>query len=955
MFDRIKESIAQIVKSRLFVIIIVFVIMFSVLIERVFYLQIVKGQDYLDNYKLQIQKTREISGTRGNIYDVNGNLLAYNELAYSVTFEDNVSTAIPNSERNKILNDTMEQIITIVESNKDSIISSFGIILDSTGNYAFSQSNETQRLRFVADVYGYTTIDKLSDKQRNQSAADIIHYLCTDSAYGYGISESDYDAAHVLKLVTMRYAINLNSFQKFIPTTLASDVSETTVASIMENMDKLTGVDIAEDSLRRYTDSKYFASILGYTGQISQEEYDALDKDKQKEYSLTDIVGKAGLEQTLDEVLQGTKGEETVYVDSVGKVLDTISKTSASAGNDVYLTIDMNLQKTAYDLLEEKLAGILLNHLSDQYNYDPGTAKDQSDIIIPADDAYNAFIGNDILDYRHFSADDAGNVEKTVYGIYQAKLESAINEIVQELQNPQAAAYADLSSEMKAYMSYIVNTVLTANTGILDSDVIDTNDETYQAWTTDESINLYTYLNYAISKNWIDTSTLSSDTSSGKYSDSAEIYQSIIDYLSNYLRLDSSFDKLLYKYLIKSRDISGNQICAMVYEQGVLAMDEDAYNGLVSGSTDSFGWLYGKIESLEITPGQLALEPCTGSVVISDPNTGSVLACVSYPGYDNNRLANTMDSTYYSKLVTGLSRPLYNNATQEKTAPGSTFKMVSAVAGLTEGIIDGSTSFNCNGEFEEVVPSPRCWIYPLGHGYLNVVGAIQNSCNVFFYNVGYNLGITQDGAYSSDQGVQTLAKYAAAFGLGEKSGLEIPESAPQISDSASVPSAIGQGTNNYTVSQLNRYVATVANSGTVYNLSLLDKTTDVDGNVIKDYTPEVINNMDDISDSTWSFVHQGMEGMVSNSSTFKGLDIAMAGKTGTAEQSSLHSNHALFVGYAPADSPEIAIAIRIANGYHSSYAAEIGRDIVRYRFGLADYETLVKGSASELGTAISGD
>lgn len=951
MFNRIKEALFQFIQSRLFVIIIVFSVMSAILIQRVFYLQIVKGQDYLDNHKLQILRTREISGTRGNIYDVNGNLLAYNELAYSVTIVDNISGSV--SERNELLNEILEKVIVIVEQNGDSVINSFGIILDPTGNYTFTQSNETNRLRFVADVYGYTTIDKLSETQRNQSAADIIHYLCTDAVYGYGISEKDNSPEHILKLVNMRYAINLNSFQKYIPITLASDVSETTVAAIMENMDTLTGVDIAEDSLRRYTDGKYFASILGYTGQISQNEYDSLDKEEKKTYSLTDIVGKAGLEQTLDSVLQGTKGQESVYVDTVGKVVDTISKTDAKAGDDVYLTIDMNLQKATYDLIEEKLAGILLNRLSNQYNYDPSLEADASDIIIPADDAYNAFIANDILDYTHFSSDDAKDVEKAVHQAYLGKVESAIAEITSQMQDPNAAAYKDLSLEMKNYMSYIVNTVLTTNTGILDADVVDTNDETYQAWTTDETISLYTYLNYAISKNWIDTSALNNDNSN--YSDSSEIYQSIIEYLNNYLRTDSSFDKLLYKYLIKSNGISGNQICAMVYEQGVLPMDDAAYNGLVSGSTDSFGWLYGKIESLEITPGQLALEPCTGSAVVSDPNTGSVLACVSYPGYDNNRLANTMDSAYYSKLVMGLSRPFYNNATQEKTAPGSTFKMVSAVAGLTEGIIDAGTTFNCNGTFDKVEPNPHCWIHPLGHGSLNVSGAIQNSCNIFFYNVGYDLGITEDGSYSSDQGIETLAKYATEFGLGEKSGLEIPESDPQISDTASVPSAIGQGTNNFTVSQLNRYVAAVANSGTVYNLSLLDKTTDVNGNIIKDYTPTVVNEMDNVSDSTWDLVHEGMQAMVSDSATFTGLDISMAGKTGTAQQSAVHPDHALFVGYAPADSPEIAIAIRIANGYHSSYAAEIGRDIVRYRFQLADYESLINGSAAELGSSITGD
>ncbi|WP_334296528.1 penicillin-binding transpeptidase domain-containing protein [Faecalicatena contorta] len=954
LFERIKDAIYRIVKSRLFVLILAFCILFAVLINRVFYLQIVKGQYYLDNYKLQIRKTREVPGTRGNIYDRNGTPLAYNELAYSVTIEDNI-TADTRKEKNRILNEILDKIINIVESNGDSVISDFGVVLDSAGNYEFTQTNETLKLRFIADVYGLKTIDELKDKQRNASAEDIINYLCTDETYGYGLDVKTLDKTYILKMVNLRYAIGLNSFQKYIPTTLATDVSDETVASIMENLDQLEGVDIAEDSMRRYTDSKYFASIIGYTGKISQEEYNSLDKDQKKKYSQTDIIGKSGLEQTMDEVLQGTKGQTQYYVDSVGKVTETVSSKDPEAGNDVYLTIDKDLQEQTYQLIEEKLAGIVLSKLRDQMNYDPSKTSDSSQIIIPVDDAYNAFIANEIIDETHFGADDAKTVEKQVYGIFSDRKTAAIQEIIGELNNSGAAAYKDLSAEMKAYMDYVSIDVLQEAAGVLMQDSIDTSDEIYKQWTTDETISLNQYLNYAISKNWIDTSKLSDYVSAEKYSDSAEIYQGILTFLQDYLVSDVNFDKLLYKYLIKSGSITGGQICAMVYEQGVLPMDEGTYNGLIDGSVNSFSWLYQKIQNLEITPGQLALEPCTGSAVVSDPNTGEVLACVSYPGYDNNRLANTMDSKYYNQLVTGLSRPFYNNATQERTAPGSTYKMLSSVAALTEGVIDGGSYINCSGEFDKVTPSPRCWVYPGAHGMLDVVGALKVSCNDFYYEVGYDLGLDKDGNYDSDKGVKALAKYAEEFGLGEKSGIEIPESEPQISDEYSVLSAIGQGNNNYTVSQLNRYVSTVANKGTVYKLTLLNKTTDVNGKIIKQYEPVVTNEIKDVSSTTWDLVHQGMIAMIGYTSSFSGLEISMAGKTGTAQQSDIHPDHGLFVGFAPAESPEIAISVRIANGYSSSYAAEIGRDIVRANFKLADKEELITGSAAQLGTTIAGD
>lgn len=936
-------------RSRLITLIIVFCITSSILIGRLFYLQIVRGEDYLANYELQIRKTQEVAGTRGNIYDRNGKLLAYNELAYSVTIEDTI-TANTRSEKNKQLNAVLDKVLSIVESHGDSVIDSFGIILDSAGTYQFTQSSETQRLRFVADVYGQRTIDTLNEEQRNQSAADIIHYLCTDDVNGYGLDDSTLDPAYILKMINMRYAMGLNSYQQYIATTLASDVSDETAAAIMENKDTLTGVDIAEDSLRRYTDGIYFASIIGYTGQISQDEYDALSDEDKKKYSLSDIVGKSGLEQTFDSVLQGTKGETTVYVDNLGKVTDTVSITEPEAGNDVYLTIDKDLQEYTYKLLEEKLAGIILSKLRNVINYDPANEASSTDIIIPVGDAYHSLIANSVVDATHFSSADAKPAEQAVYAAFQAKKTDTLAQIMADMQSSTTAPYNQLSEEMQDYMDYIVDDVLKDYTGLLMTDKIDTSDETYTAWTRDETINVYTFLNYAITQNWIDTSKLESDS----YSSSEEIYASLLNYLQDYLSEDSEFDKLLYEYLIKSGSISGAQICAILYEQGVLPMDEASYNGLLSGSVDAYSWLYGKIASLEITPGQLALEPCSAGAVVSDPNTGEVLACVSYPGYDNNRLANTMDSSYYRQLNTGLARTFYNRATQEKTAPGSTYKMVSSVAGLTEGIINGNTTFYCDGIFTNVTPSPRCWNRS-GHGSLNVVRALQVSCNEFFYNVGYDLGLDANGNYDSDLGIEKLAKYASMFGLNEKSGVEIPESSPEISDQYAVQSAIGQGTNNYTVSQLNRYVAAVGNRGTVYDLTLVDKTTDSSGKLIKEYEPEVVNTMDEVSSTTWDLVHEGMIRMVENSSTFTSLDMSIAGKTGTAQQSETSPDHALFVGFAPSDTPEIAIAVRIANGYNSSYPSEIGRDIVKIYFGLEDAEELVKGQAAELGQANAGD
>ena len=978
MFDKIKEVFANILKSRILVLTIIMCILSFLLLWRVFNLQIINGQEYLDNYTLKIEKTRDLASTRGNIYDKNGKLLAYNELAYAITLEDN---GVYNSraERNKALNKELYRLLKVLDKNKDQIRNDFYISYSERDGYQYTVSGTTLK-RFLADIYDHKSTDDLKYNKTlgyNEAEAtpeQVMEYLSSDKRYG--ISDK-YSAYNRYRILVLRYAIAQNSYQKFVLTVLATGVSDETVAWVSENSDTLQGMSVNEETVRKYNDSKYFAHIIGYTGQISTDEYDTLSKEDQEIYSKTDTVGKSGLEKVLDSTLRGKKGEVKLYVNNVGKVLDTVQSTEPKAGNDVYLSLDANLQKAAYNILEQELAGILLSKIQNTLDFDRNSVSDGSDVMIPIGDVYNALIANDVVNMTHFSENDAKSTEQEVYNTFSGYKEQVLASLSSTLADPNAAAYKDDSKEMQAYLSYIVTDILTNNTGILNSSVIDKNDETYKAWKTDETINVYTFLNYAVSQNWIDTSKLQNYTSNGgKYSDSSETFQAIISYLNEHLQSDNSFDKLIYKYMIKAGSITGRELCMILYEQNILNYDESQYNALASGATTAYDFMRGKIQTLEITPGQLGLEPCTGSFVMTDTSTGQVLACVSYPGYDNNRLANNMDSTYYNQLVTASSRPFYNNATQEKTAPGSTYKPLSAIAGLTEGVISTDSHLPCHGIYEKIEPNPKCWIYPNAHGSLDVSGAIENSCNSFFYEVGYRLSLKDNGInsisqdnnqgdatnayYSSELGLQKLSKYAQMFGLGTTSGMEIPEADPQISDDSSVPSAIGQGTNNYTTSQLARYVTTIANKGTLFDLTLLNKTTDVKGNVIEESQPKIDNTLSDISASTWDAVHEGMRNvvLVSHSSTFSDINrsgFQLSGKTGTAQQSKTHPDHALFIGFAPSDSPEVAFATRIANGYSSTYAAEVARDVMKYYYQLTPENELITGTASSIGSNASNE
>ena len=402
--------------------------------------------------------------------------------------------------------------------------------------------------------------------------------------------------------------------------------------------------------------------------------------------------------------------------------------------------------------------------------------------------------------------------------------------------------------------------------------------------------------------------------------------------------------------------ISGTQICMILFEQGVLAENAEEYGGLQNGSISAYNFIRDKIKNLEITPAQLALDPCTGSCVVTNVKTGELLACVTYPGYDTNRLANTVDVGYFASLQQDLSLPMYNNATQQRTAPGSTFKPITAAASLTEGVVTPQEQILDEGKYTKIDPvnPPKCWIYPNStHGLINISEAIRDSCNYFFYEMGYRLSANGD-TYIEDKGIASLQKYATLFGLGQKTGIEIPESEPKISDEYPITSAIGQGNHNYTTTELARYVTAVASSGNVYQMTLLSKETTSEGELVQQFQPELLWHIDEIATTSWDAIHSGMRMVAENNSSFKDFPIAVAGKTGTAQEDKTRANHALFIGYAPYEDPQVAITTRIAYGYTSANAAELSSNVLKYYFKLADEESLLNGQAQDIGDSTNG-
>lgn len=946
--NKVKKQLKAIVSNRVIIIGIFVLFLFCLLVYRLFVLQIVEGQEHLDSFNYKVERTIETSGSRGNIYDCNGKLLAYNQLAYSVTLETTDRTEEIAQERskqenrdvseNEVRNEVIYNLIQLLEANGDEIQYDLPLEVNGKGKLVFTESGSALR-RFKQDIYGITNVDNLTgdekeqaEKWLNSSPEEVYEYLRmgTDGPTGSGrmfeISDS-YSMEDTLKIMSVRYDLYMNRYSQTTPITVASNISSESIAAISEREDEFPGVEIKTDSLRKYNDAKYMAGIIGYTGVISEDElneYNSAGGD----YEASDVVGKTGIEKTMETTLQGKKGTQKVLVDNLGKIIQEVDSTEATAGNDVYLTIDLDLQKYAYNILERRLAGIVLAHLT--------TADDAGDSkMIPIKDVYFALIDNNIIDITNLNRKKAEQNEKEVYQIYQNKQKSVMQTLRRELSSG-TTSRGDLNEERREYVDYIYDMLVDSE--ILSSSLMDENDETYQSW-EEESISLKTFLQHAINSEWVDISAL--DIASDYYS-SDEIYNELIDYIINALQSDEAFDKILYKYMIKNEELSGKRVCMLLYDQGVLDKNKDEdYNALRTDQMSAYTFMYEKIRKIEITLAQLALDPCSGSVIITDPKTGDVRAMVSYPSYNNNRLANGIDSDYYASLNSDKSSPMLNRATQTRTAPGSTFKPVSATASLEEGIIDGNDYVRCVGIFEDITPSPRCWIYPSAHGPLNVSGAIAVSCNYFFYQMGYNLGTT-NGVYSSETGLERLAKYAKYYGLDRKSGVEITEYEPQISDEDAVRSAIGQGTHSYTPVQISRYVTSLANEDNLLGLTLLDKTTDTEGNELTTYETKVEDELD-VSDETFGLIKQGMRDVVNGrDSTIRFLyekqDLKVAGKTGTAQENTERPNHALFISYAPYDDPDITMTVVVPNGYTSTNAAEIARDIYKYYFNKTSEE-----------------
>jgi len=923
MIKFIVEKFKDLLMSRLFWLSVVYSVLTFILLHRMFELQIVQGEETEVQQSYYKVVDRYIPSTRGLIYDINGQLLAYNELSFSVLLEDSAQ-----NNTNAAKNESIHKMVSILKQHGYELELDFAIELDENGKLVFNVSGTAEQ-RFKKNAYGLRSVSALSDEQKEATAEDVFNFLRfgDKSSAMFQVSE-EYTLEEALDIVTVRYHF-FTMVDKSAQLTIASNIDDTTIAAISESSGEIPGVSVVQRTKRGYNHAMYFAHIIGYTGQVTEAELETLNgEDGKGMYQLSDYVGKTGLEKELEDVLSGSKGIERITLSSSGKVISTEIIKEPVPGQNIYLTLDVDSQKAYYYIIEKNLAEVLGKVIVNELNY--GTKGESSeDILIPIYEVYYALFNNNVLDFLHFNTEEASDLEKKVYGYYEKKFNTVIEGLKEHLEYGSTRLKSKLSESMQGYLSYFMSQMI--DLGLLSSERMDSSDSTYQMYINGR-ISAAEFLAYSITRQWVDLDALGI---TGEYLSTDEIYNVLLDATFASLENNREFDLKIYRELIFNDKLSGKEICLLLFDQNVLEYIEQDYNDVRKNRVSAYDFMMQKISNLEITPQQLALEPCSGTIIQSDVKSGAVTALVTYPSYDTNRLANKISWDYYSTLLADRSNPLYNRATQQRTTTGSTIKMMTSVSGLLNGVIKINETIYDNVIFDKIVPSPSCHSKK-GHKEQDFSDAIMNSCNYFFYEVGYRLATDKHGKYSDSLGLSKLSETAKLFGFNSTSGIELGEAEPSFAQTDAVRSSIGYG-HSFTPLQISRYATTLATKGTLYKYTLIDKITDKDGKIIKSLSPVVENKITDLSNKAWNKITTGMENVIlKNSSTLRNayanIPVTVAGKTGTAQQGANMPPHSVFVSYAPSTDPEISVVAVIANGYSGNYSGLLCRDIYGYYY-----------------------
>ncbi len=830
------NRLENILSNRIFIIAIIFFICFLVLLSKLFTLQIIEGEEYARNLTNFTVKTLSIEAERGTIYDVNGVPLATNEKSYNVTFDPSVSLG------NTYYNELCYNLINVFNRNGDEYVDALPI--SKTQPYTFLFTSDSRETAWKRDM-------SIPSSKYDMDANETMEYL-------ESLFDIDPELSPEMKreMISIRTAIYMERYRKYNLVTLAYDISDKTIAEFQEQSDKYPGIATTAEEQRVYPLGQYVSHLVGYIGAIDQDTLTELNKKTDNSYTQNDTVGKTGFESSFESQLRGQGGSQIVEANSTGRVVNVLETTEPTTGNDVYTTLDSNLQEKAYHIIEDTLTSILINKLNSKSN------RDQN---ISIQDFFKSFIGA-----NNFNA----------YKLYN------------NTEDP---------------YSMEVDAIIQANHNNEDED------------------------------------------------------------LSNY----PTYSKALREEYIAG-NISEHTLLMLMLEQEIIDPDDALREKIEKSLISPKNIVIALLESGDITPQMTNLDPSTATAVIVDVNTGNVIMSANYPSYDNNRLVNNFDNNYYYRLlVLDPTLPLNNRAFQEQRAPGSTYKMLTAIAGLENGTIEPTTRVYDYVTFKKAgFPYTRCWSSS-SHGNITVADALEVSCNYFFLNTVYDAGNPDNN--TADRSLALIEEYSDLFGLNQRTGVEIGEAADMYPNDLRITSSpeykkymyqainpdsdyqwyfgdtirtgIGQGLNNYTAASMAKYAATLVNGGFRYQLHFLDEVRDYSGDTIEKFEPnlELVvpmeqENIDAVLQGMWQVIY-GSRG--TGRAAYKDFPIEVGGKSGTAQEGS-RSDHSSFVAFAPFDDPEVVVYVLVPYGTSyadTSAAGTISRKLLDEYFYL-NYESI---------------
>ncbi len=913
MIKEILIRLWEIVSNRIVVLTAVIAAAFGVLLVSLYQVQIRDYEHYVEIQAENRYETVSIEGERGAVYDRYGRPLAINE-------ESRILIYTPSA-GNRDLNRALLDLMDMAEKNGDeigaSVVFPIGFTENGTCYYkpAFTSENEVAHGNFLAEVYN-TSRDRLTDEQKNTSAQEAMRILAEEQ---FGI-DPKLPAETYRELTELRYAIFSGRFDPSAPIRIGRSVSEKTEAEMVERAAEFSGFSVELVYTRVYPEGELFAHIIGYVGRIDEEEMAEAERAG-RSYDEDAIVGKTGIEAEYESTLRGKQGTVRLEIDTLGdRIVDQVTMVPAEEGNSIFLTIDRDLQEAAYESLYQQIKTLLVKKITGKSG-EHGESYSVQDILCAL--LANHFIPDSVLD------NGSGYYMDIFREIYDDASESALLDLrtsILETKQP----VSELSEEEKNLYDLLIEAM--RDRGYLSYAYQD--DEAFYPDYLAGKISPYDFFVYCLENGVLNLEAYEIYTApngmlavGNHLMKDSQAITYILDLELQNLGEDPEFHEYLYRYLLQTGLVTEPFFFELLYEQGLLSDEDGSREMLVNDEITTVELLQTKIMADEITPADVNLDPCSGSVVITDPMSGEVLAMVSYPSYDPNRFMNSYE--YYEEIIQDNSGPLSFRALSEMRAIGSTFKLLTSACALDLGVITKDTTVYDDYRFPHVntESQPVCWS-SVSHGEINVVQAIDYSCNYFFYQVGYWLSEPNEkGDFNDAVGLAKLRHYAELLGLAGKTGIELSETEPHPSELDAVRSAIGQGDGAYSCANLNRYTMTLVNGGNVYDLFLVNEIHSPDGAVLYRAEP-VAKATHVISETNLRIVRDGMRLVVTDDhgeefAVLEAMGIHCGGKTGTAQEMESRPDHSLFTGYASDQNPEVTISVMIPFGGGSRNAIPV--------------------------------